>query len=132
MLTWQQRSCTRYGCSCILSAAQWYWFLVRQRRVSLASSLLSLAYLAPAHALASHATTGVMICWYAVELLELRYFVLPFLLYTLHSPAFAMAVQRGSLRLPLVCNILVNAGTLGLFLFRPFTWPDGSVARFMW
>jgi alpha-1,2-glucosyltransferase len=26
----------------------------------------------------------------------------------------------------------VNAATLYVFLARPFTWPDGSVARFMW
>jgi alpha-1,2-glucosyltransferase len=27
---------------------------------------------------------------------------------------------------------VVNAGTLYMFLARPFKWPDGSVARFMW
>lgn len=26
----------------------------------------------------------------------------------------------------------VNAGTVWLFLMKPFAWPDGSVARFMW
>ncbi len=26
----------------------------------------------------------------------------------------------------------VNAATLYIFVMRPFTWPDGSVARFMW
>ncbi len=26
----------------------------------------------------------------------------------------------------------VNAATVGVFLLRPWAWPDGSVARFMW
>lgn len=28
--------------------------------------------------------------------------------------------------------VLVNAGTLAVFAGRPFVWPDGSLARFMW
>lgn len=29
-------------------------------------------------------------------------------------------------------HITINAVTLAVFMWRPFTWPDGSVARFMW
>ena len=28
--------------------------------------------------------------------------------------------------------VAVNALTIYVFLMRPFTWPDGSIARFMW
>ena len=27
---------------------------------------------------------------------------------------------------------LVNAGTIYVFLCRPYTWADGSTARFIW
>ena len=26
----------------------------------------------------------------------------------------------------------MNAATIYMFLYRPFAWPDGSLARFMW
>lgn len=32
----------------------------------------------------------------------------------------------------LAAHIAVNAGTLWLFIFKPFTWSDGTIARFMW
>ena len=63
------------------------------------------------------------------ELLEGRYFVLPFFMAALHSPAFGRAKMQA---FPLLLSAAVNAATLYLFLFRPFTWPDGSTARFMW
>ena len=47
----------------------------------------------------------------------------------LHSPAFGRAKMQA---FPLLLSAAVNAATLYLFLFRPFTWPDGSTARFMW
>lgn len=28
--------------------------------------------------------------------------------------------------------IAINAATMTLFLYHPFEWADGSVARFMW
>ena len=31
-----------------------------------------------------------------------------------------------------VCFLVVDAALLYVFLRKPFTWPDGSVARFMW
>ena len=48
-----------------------------------------------------------------------RYFVLPFTIAALHSPAFAKATSgTGALPLPLVLNILINAATLYLFVAR--------------
>ncbi|KAF8057743.1 ALG10 [Scenedesmus sp. PABB004] len=60
-------------------------------------------------------------------LLELRYFTAPFALAVLHlpppPPRAAAAVAAAFLA--------VNAATLWVFARRPFTWGDGSVARFM-
>lgn len=34
--------------------------------------------------------------------------------------------------LELAGYIMVNVVTIWLFLYRPFLWPDGSIARWMW
>ncbi|KDO23196.1 hypothetical protein SPRG_10004 [Saprolegnia parasitica CBS 223.65] len=61
-------------------------------------------------------------------LVEPRYFLVPFTLLHLHSPKQPL--------LPVLLTsavfLAINAATIYVFLFRPFTWVDGSVARFMW
>ena len=50
------------------------------------------------------------------------------MLLTLH-----MAPLNGAqLCTTLLLYAVVNAATIYMFLLRPFQWPDGSVARFMW
>ncbi|CAD7696204.1 unnamed protein product [Ostreobium quekettii] len=61
-------------------------------------------------------------------LLEFRYFVVPFILAALHMPS----PSRGSIFALASLFIAVDAATLYMFLYRPFYWPDGSTARFMW
>ena len=53
---------------------------------------------------------------------------MPAMLVALHS----RAPSRTQLLLTAGACTAVNAATITLFLFRPFQWPDGSVARFMW
>ena len=88
-------------------------------------------------------------------LLEFRYFLVQTLLLLLHQPAYTQAraqkKQENSNAKPSAAALSVsdppwqladavglvmyggiNAGTIYLFLLRPFLWPDGSVARFMW
>ena len=68
----------------------------------------------------------------AQQLLELRYFILPFLLARIQiKPA------SGAPRLLLAESLLVtviNVSVLYLFLWRPFTWDQepGRLQRFMW
>jgi alpha-1,2-glucosyltransferase len=65
-------------------------------------------------------------------MIEPRYFMLPFLLLQLHAPFSGVFCQRHLLSSPLHLYLAVNGMTLALFVYRPFFWPDGSVARFMW
>ncbi len=52
---------------------------------------------------------------------------MPFMMVLLHmKPPTA-----GQATLTLVMYALVNVAVLYVFLFRPFTWHDGSTARFM-
>eukprot|EP00327_Prymnesium_parvum_P017176 CAMPEP_0113256376 /NCGR_PEP_ID=MMETSP0008_2-20120614/14731_1 /TAXON_ID=97485 /ORGANISM="Prymnesium parvum" /LENGTH=432 /DNA_ID=CAMNT_0000104715 /DNA_START=1 /DNA_END=1299 /DNA_ORIENTATION=+ /assembly_acc=CAM_ASM_000153 len=62
-------------------------------------------------------------------LLEPRYFTLPVLLLRLHAPPM---IGPRAWAPPLVLFTLVNIFMFALFLGRPYTWVDGSVARFMW
>ena len=57
-----------------------------------------------------------------------RYFTVPFVLLALHMrpPGAWQLAAMGA------AYAAVDAATVYMFLFRPFTWPDGSVARFMW
>eukprot|EP00892_Ulva_mutabilis_P009505 jgi/Ulvmu1/6927/UM032_0005.1 len=61
-------------------------------------------------------------------LVEFRYFTVPALLFVAHvrPPHWWYSVAQG------VLFVAVNAATLYMFCDRPFRWPDGSVARFMW
>lgn len=61
-------------------------------------------------------------------LLEFRYFSVPTLLFVAHlrPPHWRFSAAQ------VACFAAVNAGTLYTLCERPFRWPDGSVARFMW
>lgn len=56
-----------------------------------------------------------------------RYFTVPFMFVLLHSQP-PSSLQAG---LTLAMFAAANTGAIYMFLFRPFTWPDGSVARFL-
>jgi len=54
--------------------------------------------------------------------------MIPFAMVVLHmQPASA-----SQLRLTIAGYALTNAATVYIFLFRPFEWPDHSIARFIW
>lgn len=61
-------------------------------------------------------------------LVEFRYFTAPLLLAALAMPP----PRKAALGVTALAFAAVNAATLYLFACRPFTWPDGSTARFMW
>lgn len=62
------------------------------------------------------------------HLLEPRYMTLPIVMTLLEAPPRS----HTSLCLTGVGFVYVNFVTVYVFLYRPFTWGDGSVARFMW
>ena len=63
------------------------------------------------------------------QLLEFRYFILPYLLFRVHIPQGVWP----SLVAELLLYVAVNGATVWLFLYRPFHWPDSdSEQRFMW
>lgn len=62
-------------------------------------------------------------------LLEPRYFVLPIMMTQLHSSGEQTLTM---LHLQATLFIVVNMLTLYVFVERPFMWPGGEVARFMW
>lgn len=53
---------------------------------------------------------------------------MPFMMLLLHMKP--PTVTQATLTLALYA--LVNAAAIYVFLFRPFVWPDGSIARFMY
>lgn len=63
-------------------------------------------------------------------LLEFRYFIVPFILLLLNSDESTLTT-RWSLVIVLG-NVIMHVVVVSVFLFRPFVWADGSVARFMW
>jgi alpha-1,2-glucosyltransferase len=60
-------------------------------------------------------------------LLEFRYFVVPFFLLALNVRSSVRQAQIDT-----VLYLAINAITLYLFLYCPFTWPNGELCRFMW
>jgi alpha-1,2-glucosyltransferase len=78
-------------------------------------------------------SVGLLLCAALVlvpsPLIEPRYLTLPALMLRLHAPPFAGARAWAP---PLLLFGTVNAAMLALFLCRPYTWGDGSEARFMW
>ena len=71
---------------------------------------------------------AVALCVVPAGLLEPRYFVLPIIMAQLH----AKGVENGAVRLQLLMFTVLNAATLFVFARKPFVWPNGEVARFMW
>jgi alpha-1,2-glucosyltransferase len=72
----------------------------------------------------------VVLSLVAQQLLELRYFILPFLLARIQiKPASAPRLLAESLLVA-----VINAFVFYLFLWRPFTWDQepGRLQRFMW
>mmetsp|Transcript_27948 Transcript_27948/g.46954 ORF Transcript_27948/g.46954 Transcript_27948/m.46954 type:complete len:511 (-) Transcript_27948:144-1676(-) len=69
-------------------------------------------------------------------LLEPRYFTPGIIIAILNSPEILMnnpsAYIRTSLLLCLAAPVFVNIVTIYVFLYRPFEWVDGSIARFMY
>ena len=62
-------------------------------------------------------------------LLEFRYFIVPYLIFRLHSQ-FTSYTQ---VVLELGLYVAVNTATLYLFMEKPFTWPNESdMQRFLW
>ncbi|UPR00254.1 alpha-1,2-glucosyltransferase [Chloropicon primus] len=62
------------------------------------------------------------------ELLEFRYYITFYAIHSLLSEPMSRTKAAGTCAAFLAANVALEA----VFLFRPFTWPDGSVARFMW
>jgi len=56
-----------------------------------------------------------------------RYFTVPFMMVLLHMKELTPAQATATLAL----YVIGNVAAIYVFLFRPFTWPDGSIARFM-
>ena len=53
---------------------------------------------------------------------------MPFVLLHMHMPRRS----ETQLKLTVLGLLAVNAVTIYVFLYRPFTWGDGTEARFMW
>lgn len=77
----------------------------------------------------------VLIWWVAAvltlvpaPLLEPRYWTTAVLLSHLHAPEHTWPSCLATSSTFLLVNVL----TLGIFVYRPFAWPTGEVARFMW
>ena len=63
------------------------------------------------------------------KLLEIRYFLIPYVLVRLHIPP----QSRTALILEFLAFVAINLVTLYLFLYRPFYWANSSsIQRFMW
>ncbi|CAK9094465.1 unnamed protein product [Durusdinium trenchii] len=70
-------------------------------------------------------------------LLEPRYWTTPVLMAHLYAHEVPDRNDRRMMSLSStfiagVAFMLVNIMTLGIFVYRPFAWPSGEVARFMW
>lgn len=80
---------------------------------------------------ALHATIfliAVSLVLLPAQLLEPRYFNIPLTIVLLETPRRSWV----SLGFSIMSMLVVNAITIYIFLYRPFTWGDGTTARFMW
>ncbi|KAI8112993.1 hypothetical protein M9435_002999 [Picochlorum sp. BPE23] len=66
------------------------------------------------------------------HLVEFRYFTIPWLLYILDKESVLFRSNRAQLLSTVLAYCAINVATMYIFLHRAFTWPDGSIARFMW
>lgn len=62
------------------------------------------------------------------SLFEFRYFIVPFLFVGLHARDGNTNGQLSQL----LFNATLNVFTLYMFLYRPYIWPNGEIARIMW
>jgi alpha-1,2-glucosyltransferase len=63
------------------------------------------------------------------QLLEFRYFIVPYIIWRLNLVTTSML----TLTFELVLNVLINGLTIYLFLYKSFKWNTSSeVQRFMW
>ncbi|KAJ2814815.1 glucosyltransferase [Coemansia erecta] len=75
-----------------------------------------------------------LVCTAAVlvpsPLLEFRYFTVPFYFARLHMPLSSPM----RLAMEIAVYVAINAVTIWVFLYRPFTWSSepGQLQRFMW
>ncbi|EQC39896.1 hypothetical protein SDRG_02553 [Saprolegnia diclina VS20] len=92
------------------------WFLWKELRK--ATTLLWLVVFGVATALALVPS----------PLVEPRYFLVPYTLLHLHSPKQPLI----PVLLTSAVFLAINAVTMYVFIYRPFNWVDGSIARFMW
>eukprot|EP00127_Corallochytrium_limacisporum_P001518 Clim_evm3s63 gene=Clim_evmTU3s63 len=75
------------------------------------------------------ATVALMVVPQA--LLETRYFIIPYLMFRLHMNLAERQFEQ-MVVIEALFSIVINLGVYYFFLFRPFTWPDGTVQHFMW
>ena len=74
-------------------------------------------------------TTCCVVALLPQQLLEFRYFIIPYLLFRVHIP---QGTKPGLLA-ELMLYGTVNTATVWLFLYRPFHWPNSdNEQRFMW
>ena len=69
------------------------------------------------------------------QLIEFRYYILPYLIFRIHIPKPHGWNLTLSLCSELLLYTTINAVTIYLFLYRPFVWPNtppGQLQRFMW
>ncbi|KAF2069770.1 hypothetical protein CYY_008909 [Polysphondylium violaceum] len=60
-------------------------------------------------------------------LVEPRYYLVPFLIYQCNT-----ITSKRTLFVQIIYYLLINTLTIGIFLYRPFTYPDGTTGRFFW
>ncbi|XP_076008264.1 dol-P-Glc:Glc(2)Man(9)GlcNAc(2)-PP-Dol alpha-1,2-glucosyltransferase [Genypterus blacodes] len=78
-------------------------------------------------------TLAFLVCLLAAtvpqKLLEFRYFIVPYLMYRLHTPLPSLA----RLIAEFVLYVAVNTATVYVFINKMFQWPDSNATqRFMW
>ena len=73
--------------------------------------------------------TSTLLVTVPQKLLELRYFLIPYILFRIHTPLPSYL----SLLLEMALYLLINCITIALFLYKPFYWHGiDDVQRFMW
>eukprot|EP00698_Gefionella_okellyi_P017834 TRINITY_DN5275_c0_g1_i1.p1 TRINITY_DN5275_c0_g1~~TRINITY_DN5275_c0_g1_i1.p1 ORF type:complete len:446 (+),score=101.35 TRINITY_DN5275_c0_g1_i1:103-1338(+) len=71
----------------------------------------------------------VAACVVPARLLEFRYFIMPALMYRLLA---GRPADSFSMWCTVAVFALMNVAALAVFALKPFTWPSGDVARFMY
>ena len=75
-------------------------------------------------------TICVLVSLVPQKLLEFRYFIIPYLILRLNMP---LPTPTWKMVLELLLNVLVNAVTIYMFVYKTFHWPHSKDAQhFMW